>query len=119
MRTVPEWIAENDDQAVPQRVELRIFQKHNGICPICTRALRAGQWDCDHKIALENGGEHRESNLQPVCHAPCHRDKTKADRKLKAKADRTGKRAAGIRKPRTIRAWRKFDGTKVFATRER
>jgi 5-methylcytosine-specific restriction protein A len=119
MRTIAEWIGTSDDQAVPPRVELRIFQKHNGICPICTHQLRPGQWDCDHIVALCNGGQHRENNLQPVCRAPCHRNKTKADRRIKAKADRSGKLAAGIKKPRTIRAWRKFDGTPVYASRER
>lgn len=119
MRAVKEWIGEHDDQAVPPYVELRIYAKHAGVCPICTRPLRAGQWDCDHIVALCNGGQHREKNLQPVCRTPCHSDKTKADRKLKAKADKSGKREAGIKKPRTITRWRRFDKTIVVAPRER
>ena len=36
-----------------------------------------------------------------------------------AKSKRIAKRHAGIRKPRTITRWRRFDGTIVTAPRER
>jgi 5-methylcytosine-specific restriction protein A len=119
MRSLDEWHAEHDDQAVPPRVKLRIFSEHGGFCPICTRALRPGQWDIDHIIALGIGGQHREGNLQPVCRTPCHSDKTKADRRAKAKSDRSRKRSAGIAKPRTMTRWRRFDGSPVIADRDR
>lgn len=44
---------------------------------------------------------------------------TKRDIKIKAKVARIRKRNLGIRKPRTIRTWRRFDGTPVYASRER
>ena len=114
MRQIPEWIAAHDDQPVPARVELRIYLKHNGTCPKCGRTMKFGKWDCDQIVALSNGGEHRESNLQPLCHTPCHSDKTKADRKTKARADRIAKREAGIRKPRRTIGGKRFDGTPIF-----
>ena len=41
-------------------------------------------WECDHRIALINGGEHREGNLQVIC-LWCHRAKTRADVAIKSK----------------------------------
>jgi 5-methylcytosine-specific restriction protein A len=79
MRSVPEWIGKTDDESAPDRVRLRLFQKRFGVCAICSRQLRAGHWDLDHKVAICNGGENRESNLWAVCDVPCHRNKTKAD----------------------------------------
>jgi 5-methylcytosine-specific restriction enzyme A len=119
VRTIPEWVAAHDDQPVPRRVLLRVYLKYDGKCPACQRMLRAGHWDCDHIIALENGGEHRENNLQPLCKSPCHSKKSAADRVMKARADKRQKHNSGIKKERSIRAWRKFDGTPVYASRLR
>lgn len=98
-RSVHEWVGRTDDSAIPARVEDRVFEKYGGRCPMCTRKLRAGQWDCDHVIPLILGGKHRESNLQPLCTTPCHSEKSKLDVKLKAKVARVRKRHLGIRKP--------------------
>lgn len=119
MRTVDEWIGKTDDAAIPPRVRLRIFSRQGGWCSICTRRLRPRHWDCDHITALINGGEHRESNLQAVCNSPCHSQKTKQDVAEKSRTYKRRARNAGIRKPRSIRQWRKFNGTPVYATRER
>lgn len=119
MRTVPEWIADHDDQAIPPRVQLRVYEKHNGICPKCTRKLQPRKWACDHIQALINGGEHRESNLQPLCISPCHSDKTRADMQIKSKSYKRRLSKAGVRKPRTITRWRAMDGSPVYASRER
>jgi hypothetical protein len=65
-RSIPEWIAKHDDQAVPPRVRLRVFAAHDGICHISGRKIAAGErWELEHKVALCNGGQHRESNLAP------------------------------------------------------
>lgn len=78
-RSAPEWIGRNDDSAIPPRVRLRVFEKHKGVCHLSGRPIRAGErWDCDHVIALCNGGQHRESNLAPALAAP-HKIKTAAD----------------------------------------
>lgn len=112
MRTVPEWVATSDDQAIPPRVRLRVFGK--GICKKCTRRLLVGHWDCDHIVALANGGQHRETNLQPLCIDPCHSDKTKADRKMKARADKQRKSNVGIKKRHKTIPGRRFNGDPIF-----
>lgn len=119
-RSTQEWQGKTDDAAIPPRVRLRVFLNFNGRCQCgCSRTIRPGEaWDCDHIAALINGGKHRESNLHPMLREH-HKAKTKQDVIEKSKTYR--KRAAniGIRKPRSIRAWRKFDGTPVYATRSR
>ena len=120
MRSTDEWIGKDDDAAIPPRVRVRIFDRHGGICHISGRRIRAGEaWDCEHIIALCNGGEHRESNLAPALNGQPHREKTAADVAEKSRVYRKRKSHLGIKKPRTIRAWRKFDGTIVHAERER
>ena len=97
-RSVPEWIAKNDDQEIPARVRLRVFEAHGGICQETGRKITpADKWECDHKTALINGGEHRESNLQPVL-SEAHREKTKEDVALKSKIARVRNKHIGIEK---------------------
>jgi 5-methylcytosine-specific restriction endonuclease McrA len=119
MRTVEEWIGRNDDAKIPDRVKERIAMRASDCCQQCKRPiggrLRA---EFDHVIPLIIGGQHREGNLRLVCNE-CHKAKTRLDVKLKSKVARVRKRKLGFRKPRSIRAWRKFDGTPVYAERER
>lgn len=96
-RSVPEWVGKVPDAPIPPRVRLRIFEAHGGICALTGRKIMPGdEWDCDHITALANGGEHREGNLQPVLRA-AHREKTRADVAIKAKADRVRKKHLGIK----------------------
>ena len=120
MRAAPEWIGKTDDTTAPPRVRLRVFDRYEGRCQCgCNRKIMAGEkWECDHGIALINGGKNIESNLRPLL-VEHHRQKTKQDVAEKSRTARIRKRNAGIKKPRTITAWRKFDGTKVYASRER
>lgn len=118
-REIPEWKGKSDDSKIPDRVRLRIFLRDGGICHISGRRILPGDhWDADHIIPLCNGGEHRESNLAPALRSK-HREKTAVDVAVKAKNDRVSKRHLGIKKPRTIRSWRRFDGTIVHADRNR
>lgn len=95
-RSVPEWIGATPDTAVPPRVKLRVFERHGGICHLTGRKIMAGEaWDLDHKTALINGGEHRESNLAPALRDK-HREKTAEDVKLKGKVARTRAKHLGI-----------------------
>ena len=119
MRHVEEWIGKNDDTPAPPRVRARVFIRHDGVCHLSGRQIRPGEkWELEHIIALCNGGENRESNLAPALVLP-HREKTKQDRRVKAKDDRVRKRHLGVKKPRTIRGWRKFNGDPVYADRTR
>lgn len=94
-RSTPEWIATHDDQAIPPRVRLRVFERFGGRCQLSGRKIMPGDvWQVDHRIALANGGEHREGNLQPVLSAE-HRVKTADDVKLKAKIARVRAKHVG------------------------
>lgn len=118
-RATEEWIGSSPDAKIPPRVRLRVFERDNGKCHLTGRRIRAGEaWECDHIIALCNGGEHRESNLAPALSEP-HKIKTKADVREKSKIARLRKRHIGIKKPRTIRAWRRFSGEIVYAGKVR
>lgn len=118
-RSVEEWIGKTDDAAIPPRVKLRIFERYKGVCYLSGIKIQPGdKWEVEHIIALCNGGEHRESNMAPALCAP-HKAKTKADLRAKAKNERIRKRNAGIKKPRTITRWRRFDGSVVEAGRDR
>src|SRR5690349_13438235 len=102
-RSVPEWIGKTDDEPVPPRVRLRVLLRHDRICAgTCGgRVIRPGKpWTCDHRIALINGGENRESNLQPLCDL-CNPQKTAADVAEKSRVYERGLAHAGIkRKPK-------------------
>jgi 5-methylcytosine-specific restriction protein A len=110
-RTVAEWIGKTDDTAIPPRVKVAVALAFGGRCAKCTRKLIPSHWDCDHVLALINGGQNRQTNLQPLCDDPCHPDKTKRDVATKSKSARIRKKNLGIAKPRTITRWRRFDGS--------
>jgi len=119
-RSTEEWIGKNDDDAIPPRVRLRVFARDNGVCHISGRRIRPSDaWDCDHIVALANGGEHRERNLAPALRDK-HREKTAQDVAEKAKNDRVRKRHLGIKKPsrfacsRDSRFKKRIDGTVVL-----
>ena len=119
MRSTDEWIGKTDDAKVPPHVRLRVFDRYGGICYLSGRKIGAGDaWDIEHILAICLGGEHRESNMAPALKDP-HKIKTKADRRQKAKNDRVRKKHLGIKKPRTITKWRRFDGSIREAGRER
>jgi 5-methylcytosine-specific restriction protein A len=116
-RSVPEWVGSSPDAAIPPRVRLRIWERFGGRCALTGRKLRPGDhYDFDHIIALANGGEHRENNLQLVSRE-AHREKTRQDVALKSKAARVRAKHLGIAKPKsslshpTLR--KKMDGSVV------
>lgn len=118
-REVPEWIADHDDQNIPPRVKVRVAKRAGDKCAICTLTIGGKLKPAfDHILAICNGGEHRESNLQLLC-VPCHKVKTGADVAEKARDQRKRLKHLGIKKPRSIRKWRRFNGTGVIADRER
>jgi 5-methylcytosine-specific restriction endonuclease McrA len=96
----------------------QVALRANGRCERCTARL-TGRYNYDHIIPDALGGEPTVENCQLLCKA-CHSEKTtKTDVPRIAKTKRQGRKHAGIKKPRSIRAWRKFDGTPVYAERER
>lgn len=119
-RSVPEWIGKTPDTPIPARVKLRVFERFGGVCQETGRKITPGDaWDCDHTLALANGGENRESNLRPVLHT-AHVEKTREDVAMKAKDDRVRKKHLGIKAKtaaipgsKASRWKRKIDGTIV------
>jgi 5-methylcytosine-specific restriction endonuclease McrA len=97
-RTVPEWIGATPDAPVPPRVRLRVFQAFGGRCAGCGVRIVGRAWTCDHKIALINGGENREANLQPLGDACCNPAKNRADVAEKSRVYKKAARHAGVRK---------------------
>lgn len=99
-RSVPDWVAKRDDDAIPARVKERIARKAGDVCLKCTRHIRPPlRAEFDHIIPLILGGPHCEYNLQLLCHE-CHGAKTKLDVKVKAKVARVRQRNLGIKKPK-------------------
>lgn len=119
-RALPEWVGKTDDSRPPPRVRVRIFEHHHGVCHISKRKIAPGEaWECEHIVAIVNGGENRESNMAPALIKP-HKEKTARDVAIKAKNDRVRKRHLGLRKPsrfpgsRDSKFKKRMDGTVVL-----
>jgi 5-methylcytosine-specific restriction endonuclease McrA len=107
-RELPEWIGATDDTPIPARVKIRVFKRAGGACGNCGLPIRAGLLPAyDHLVALINGGENRESNLQLLC-VPCHLVKTGADVKEKATVYRKTAKHLGIK----LKKGRPFPGAR-------
>jgi 5-methylcytosine-specific restriction enzyme A len=119
-REVPEWVGKTPDTPAPPRVRLRVFYRDSGTCQCgCERLIHAGErWHTDHTIALINGGENRESNLRTLL-VKHHAAKTAEDVAEKSRVYRKRTKHLGIKKPRSITRWRRFDGSIREAGRER
>jgi 5-methylcytosine-specific restriction protein A len=76
-RQTDEWWGKTDDSTPPPSVRRRVMVAAASCCQSCGGRVRFnGQ--IDHRIAIINGGENRESNLQFLC-KPCHGIKTGED----------------------------------------
>jgi 5-methylcytosine-specific restriction enzyme A len=103
MREVPEWIADHDDQAIPPRVKLRIWEREGGRCSLTGRKIMPGdKYEFEHRIALCNGGRHAEDNICLVLAGKVHREKTARDVALKSKIQRTKAKHLGVH-PKPVR----------------
>jgi hypothetical protein len=101
-RAVQEWIGEHPDQKVPPYVRLRVWLRqqrdYDGRDPETGEKLKSASGKhahLDHKKALAEGGEHRESNFIFRAIGP-HRKKSAEETSRKSKADRGAMRKAGI-----------------------
>jgi 5-methylcytosine-specific restriction endonuclease McrA len=115
-RSVEEWIGKTPDEPVPPRVRIRVFDRAGGKCQCCTRKIRAGErWVADHIVALVNGGENSERNLQLLCDWCDRKVKTPADVAEKKIVARKRAKHLGIDKPKSRgfdKRWRKkMDGS--------
>lgn len=64
------------------KIRLRIRERDLYTCQSCKIAVQAGI--VDHKVALINGGNNADDNLQLLCES-CHTDKTNLDLGYKVK----------------------------------
>lgn len=59
------------------------FERARGRCELCgTGPMRTGEWECDHRIPLRDGGSNLPENLRILC-KPCHGRITKATRRAR------------------------------------
>lgn len=101
------------------KVKIAAFERANGRCEKCTAKVGIGNVEYDHSTACGLGGDASDGNCVVLCKT-CHRNKTdKEDIPRIAKAKRQQRYAAGVKKPRSLRAWRRFGGAIVHASRER
>lgn len=115
MRSTEEWIGKNDDQAIPERVRLRIFERDGRRCYLCALEIRVSDGlDFHHHPPLADGGEHRESRIYSV-HRKCHRLVTATEAMARAETRQTVKKHYGIVKPKG----RPLAGTKASGLRKR
>lgn len=104
-----------------KQVRRDAFLRAKGCCEgkECGARLTVGKFHYDHDIADGLGGEPTLENCVVLCVA-CHKTKTRTrDVPAIAKTKRIQDRQRGIRKPRTMTQWRKFDGSVVHAPRQR
>lgn len=119
-RSIQEWRGATPDTKIPPHVRLRVFERFDGICQLTRRKIRAGEaWALDHIVPLADGGEHCETNLQPVLKEP-HQEKTSAENTARAKVRAIKSKHIGIKESRNPlpgskrSKWkRKMDGTVV------
>lgn len=102
-RTVEEWIGKDASSAIPPRVKVRIMERQKCRCHGCTRLLGGRlKPEFDHRPALINSGQNRESMIVAVC-AECHSGRTKSDLAEKAKVYAVRSKHLGIKPPK--RKW--------------
>ena len=76
-REVPTWIGRNLDAMPGKLVRDRLSRKQDDCCANCRKRFGPkSRAHCDHILALIDGGENRESNLQMLC-VDCHKAKTR------------------------------------------
>jgi 5-methylcytosine-specific restriction enzyme A len=108
-RSTKEWIGKTPDTPFPSRVRVRIFDRDGGRCQCgCSRLIRPGEsWQTDHRIALINGGQNRESNGCTLL---------TEHHKVKTGADLAEKSAVYARRSRHVGAKRKAKGRPLLGT---
>ena len=102
----------------PARIKVEAFKRANGACEGCGARLTVGKYAYDHRNPDGLTGAPTVENCQVLC-TICHDGKTRADTSNIAKAKRREARQLGVKKPRSITSWRRFDGTLVKKGRER
>lgn len=96
-RSIPEWKGKTPDTPVPPHVRLRILLTWDRECYLSHRKITGiDEFELEHVISLNAGGEHREGNLRPAFGAP-HKIKSAEERAEAAKIAAQAKRFHGIK----------------------
>ena len=98
--------------------KLSAFMRAGGLCEKCGVKLFKKSTEYHHVKEATFDGEPTLENCLAICTA-CHREITRGRAPAIAKSNRIRKRHVGIKKARTILAWRKFNGELVRHTRTR
>ena len=103
----------------PAKVKLAAWQQAKVHCTRCTARLYPGKYRYNHRIPDSLGGEPTLDNCELLCLA-CDSEQTYSiDIPAINKSKRVIRKHAGIKRPRRITQWRRFDGSIVEAPRER
>ncbi|MET0530056.1 MAG: HNH endonuclease [Microvirga sp.] len=98
-RPVPEWIGKTSLTRIPREIKDRILLRFHGGCADCTRLFGPRlKPQFDHRPPLHNGGENRESKIEPVC-AECHRIRSDEDTVKRAAIKRYRAKLWGLQAP--------------------
>lgn len=103
------------------KVKVAAFERANGCCEMCQTGKRLMAHDVryDHIVADGIGGEPTLDNCMVLCRNHHDAKTFGSDVPRIAKTKRMKRKAAGVKKPRSIRAWRRFGGEIVYAGRDR
>lgn len=102
-----------------KQTKLQAWRRARGRCEHCTGLLAGKVAHYDHINPDAFSGDRDLSNCQVLC-VNCHDHKThQVDIPAIAKSNRLRATHAGIRRDRTIRAWRNFSGEIVTKPRAR
>lgn len=108
-----------DRREFPAKVKVAAFRRANRHCERCPALLMPGKFRYNHRIPDALGGEPTLENCEVLC-LGCDTPQTyEIDIPKIAKVKRIQNREAGVQKPRTITSWRRFNGDRVQAPRNR
>lgn len=112
------WCFMTERQEFSKRTKADAFARSGGRCERCGTWL-LGRVRYNHRIPDYLGGPNSLDNAEVLC-LSCDAEQTYGhDIPAIAKTRRIRLREAGIRKPRSITMWRRFDKTIVRMPRER
>ena len=97
-RPVKEWIGKTADTPIPDYVKERVRETWDDVCYLSERPIRGKPFDAEHVVRVRDGkaAANREGNLRPAL-ADAHKDKSRAEMKAQALADRKKRAAAGTK----------------------
>lgn len=118
-RSVPEWVGRTDDSMPGKNVRNRISLRTGDACAECKKAFGpTNRPHCDHVLALADGGENREGNLQMLC-TDCHKAKTSLEAAARAKTRSIRSKHLGLDKAINAPQPGSLPGTRIKYSRAR